>query len=377
MTTPFPFTSLQVLTAAQLNDITVLPINDQTNDYTLVANDRGKRVIMNKATANTVTVNNSVFGVGDSVFIANKGAGVSTITAGAGVTINVSGSLALAQYGGGTLIALSASTFTFFPAGGVSTLDVEFLLVGGGGGGGRGQCGAGGGAGGFVTGTGIIGKDTYTVKVGAGGTGSTVFPNSGRNGTASSFISSANGGGGGAGSEGAKLGQNGASGGGGADSAAGGAGVSGEGNAGGNGAGNTTACGGGGGAGGTGSNGSGTTGGAGGAASTNDYTGSSISYSGGGGGGGSTAGGAAGTNAGAGTTTVGGNATANRGGGGGGGFGANNGGNGGSGQVVIRYLTADAAAFTITATGATSGTPTVSGAYSYFEYTSTGTLVVA
>jgi hypothetical protein len=30
MTTPFPFTSGQVLTAAQMNDITVLPINDQT-----------------------------------------------------------------------------------------------------------------------------------------------------------------------------------------------------------------------------------------------------------------------------------------------------------------------------------------------------------
>ena len=75
-------------------------------------------------------------------------------------------------------------------------------------------------------------------------------------------------------------------------------------------------------------------------------------------------------------TGNGGAATVNRGGGGGGG-GTGDGGNGGSGQVVIRYLTADAAAFTITATGATSGTPTVNGAYSYFQYTSTGTLVVA
>jgi hypothetical protein len=40
-------------------------------------------------------------------------------------------------------------------------------------------------------------------------------------------------------------------------------------------------------------------------------------------------------------------------------------------------LTADATGLTITATGATSGTPTVSGSYSYFQYTSTGTLVVA
>ena len=118
MTTPFPFTSGQVLTAAQMNDITVLPINDQTDDYTLVAGDNGKRVIMNKATATTITVDDAVFGVGDSVFIANKGAGVSTITAGAGVTINTTGSLALAQYGGGTLVFLSASVATFFPSGG-------------------------------------------------------------------------------------------------------------------------------------------------------------------------------------------------------------------------------------------------------------------
>jgi hypothetical protein len=65
------------------------------------------------------------------------------------------------------------SSLTTQLVGGAATLDVDFLLVGGGGGGGRGQVGAGGGAGGFVTGSGIIGKDTYTVKVGAGGTGST------------------------------------------------------------------------------------------------------------------------------------------------------------------------------------------------------------
>jgi hypothetical protein len=77
MTTPFPFTSGQVLTAAQMNDITVLPINDQTaslHAWLLVT--AGKRVIMNAATANTITVDDAVFGVGDSVFIANKGAGV-------------------------------------------------------------------------------------------------------------------------------------------------------------------------------------------------------------------------------------------------------------------------------------------------------------
>jgi hypothetical protein len=52
MTTPFPFVAGAVLTAAELNAITTLPINDQTDDYTLVVGDVGKRVIMNKATAN-------------------------------------------------------------------------------------------------------------------------------------------------------------------------------------------------------------------------------------------------------------------------------------------------------------------------------------
>ena len=119
MATPFPFGSGNTLTAAQMNAITTLPINDQTASYTAVVGDVGKRIVMNVATANTVTINNSVFAVGDTIFIANKGAGVTTVTAGAGVTINTSGSLALAQHGGGTLVALSASVFTFFSSGGV------------------------------------------------------------------------------------------------------------------------------------------------------------------------------------------------------------------------------------------------------------------
>ncbi len=113
MTTPFPFTSGQTLTAAQMNAITTLPINDETASYTLVVGDVGNRVIMNVASANTVTVNNNVFGASDQVQIINKGAGTTTITAGAGVTINSASGLTLVQYQSGTLIALSASTFLF------------------------------------------------------------------------------------------------------------------------------------------------------------------------------------------------------------------------------------------------------------------------
>jgi hypothetical protein len=115
MTTPFPFVAGAVLTAAELNAITTLPINDQTASYTLVVGDVGKRVVMNVASANTVTVDDSIFGVGDTIFIANKGAGATTVTAGSGVTVNTAGSLVIAQHGGGTLVATSASVFTFLP----------------------------------------------------------------------------------------------------------------------------------------------------------------------------------------------------------------------------------------------------------------------
>jgi hypothetical protein len=119
MTTPFPFSAGAVLTAQQLNDITNLPINDQTASYTLVVGDVGKRVVMNVASANTVTVNNSIFTAGDTIFIANKNA-ATTITAGAGVTINSASGLELAQYQSGTLVALSASSFLFFESDGGS-----------------------------------------------------------------------------------------------------------------------------------------------------------------------------------------------------------------------------------------------------------------
>jgi len=113
MTTPFPFVAGAVLTAQQLNDITNLPINDQTASYVLVVGDAGKRVIMNVASANTVTVNNSIFTAGDTVEVLNKGAGATTITAGAGVTINSASGLVVSQYQSGKLIALSASSFLF------------------------------------------------------------------------------------------------------------------------------------------------------------------------------------------------------------------------------------------------------------------------
>jgi hypothetical protein len=210
MTTPFPFVSGQVLTAAQLNDIQNLPISDKTASYTLIAGDETKRTMMNNASATTITVNNSIFTVGDVIQVANKGAGTCTITAGAGVTINTSGSLSLAQYGGGYLLALSASTFTFFNLGagnlyGVATGGTsssitvsgqaytllsflsdsnlvvskaglfDVLLVGGGGASGSARSNygtsGGGAAGGLLQQTVYLTAGTYTVDVGSGGAG--------------------------------------------------------------------------------------------------------------------------------------------------------------------------------------------------------------
>ena len=112
------FTAGQVLTAAQ---VTALQTNDfnqtvsvKTDSYTLVAADKGTRVVMNKATATTITVNTSLFNAGDTLWIHNIGAGVCTITAGT-ATVSTAGSLALAQNAGGTLYFTSAGVAIFFP----------------------------------------------------------------------------------------------------------------------------------------------------------------------------------------------------------------------------------------------------------------------
>jgi hypothetical protein len=183
VTTPFPFVVGAPLRAEELNDITNLPINDQTASYTLVVGDAGKRVVMNVASANTVTINDSIFGVGDTLEVLNKGAGATTITAGSGVTLNGL-SLVLSQYQGASITFLSASVALVFPTGGKSvktevtafTASGTFTvpagvtyaiahMVGGGGGSGRSSTAGGTGgtssvafAGGTVSATGGLGQ---------------------------------------------------------------------------------------------------------------------------------------------------------------------------------------------------------------------------
>jgi hypothetical protein len=120
------FTAGQVLTAAQVNAVQANDYNQTVStkvaSYVLVAADKGTRVVMDSATATTITVNTSLFNAGDTLFIQNIGAGVCTITAGT-ATVSTLGSLALDQYGSGTLYFTSAGVSIFYPsAGGASGL---------------------------------------------------------------------------------------------------------------------------------------------------------------------------------------------------------------------------------------------------------------
>lgn len=66
--------------------------NLQTDNYTLVAGDKGKRIRMNKATAVNLTVppNSSVAYTTDTwIVVENTGAGQVTIVEGSGVTVNI------------------------------------------------------------------------------------------------------------------------------------------------------------------------------------------------------------------------------------------------------------------------------------------------
>jgi hypothetical protein len=258
--------------------------------------------------------------------------------------------------------------------------NVSYLAVAGGAGGGLGS-GGGGGAGGLLTGTvGVSSGASYSIVIGAGGSGATSSAVAGgAGGNTTGLTVSATGGGGGGSYTGSSssttVGQAGGSGGGGSGrngtTQAGGAGTSGQGFAGG--ASQSAAnygSGGGGGASAAGSVGGTTAGGAGGAGSSSSISGSAVTYGGGGGGGatdsttagagGSGGGGAGSANPGTGTA-----GTANLGGGGGGGGGtAGNGGAGGSGVFVISYAGAQRG---------TGGTVTSSGGNTIHTFTSSGT----
>ena len=84
-------TSLDVTGAVAAGSLVApLAFNNQTASYTLVLADAGKAVEVNNASANTLTVppNSSVaFPTGTQIIVFQQGAGATTITAGAGVTL--------------------------------------------------------------------------------------------------------------------------------------------------------------------------------------------------------------------------------------------------------------------------------------------------
>lgn len=90
-----------------------ITLDRKTASYTLVANDNGKMIEMNVASANTLTIDASVFSAGNQILISQYGAGQTTITAGAGVTLRSSGGKlkTSAQYSLVTIIAISSTEF--------------------------------------------------------------------------------------------------------------------------------------------------------------------------------------------------------------------------------------------------------------------------
>ena len=97
----------------------LISANRNTSNYTLVIGDANKLVEMNLAGANTLTVppNSSVaFSVGTQILLAQYGAGQTTVTAGAGVTIRSGGgAIKLAQqYAGATLIKIATDEWYLF-----------------------------------------------------------------------------------------------------------------------------------------------------------------------------------------------------------------------------------------------------------------------
>lgn len=92
-----------------------LTLNAQTGNYTLVLGDSAKQVEMNVASGNALTVppNSSVaFPTGTAILVVQTGAGQTTLTPGAGVTINGTPGLKLrAQWSAATLIKRGTDTW--------------------------------------------------------------------------------------------------------------------------------------------------------------------------------------------------------------------------------------------------------------------------
>ena len=99
-------------------DDTTLSFNAQTGTtYTLVAADLGKLVTTSNASAVTVTIPPSVFSAGNQINVQSIGVGLTSFTAGAGVTITSTGAteaapILRARFSACTIICTASNTFT-------------------------------------------------------------------------------------------------------------------------------------------------------------------------------------------------------------------------------------------------------------------------
>ena len=104
----------KTLTSPKIN----LTLNPQTGTtYTLVAADSGKLVTSSNAAAVVITIPPSVFAAGEQINVQSIGAGLTSFTQGAGVTITSTGATATApilraQYSACTIICTASNTFT-------------------------------------------------------------------------------------------------------------------------------------------------------------------------------------------------------------------------------------------------------------------------
>lgn len=92
---------------------TTIGFNAQTTtSYVLTAADRDKLVTLSNASANTVTIPNGIFSVGDSVNLQQIGIGQTTILNDGTTTFTGSGTKIRVQYGAATIICTGTNTFT-------------------------------------------------------------------------------------------------------------------------------------------------------------------------------------------------------------------------------------------------------------------------
>jgi hypothetical protein len=83
-----------------------------TTSYTLALTDRDKLVTLSNSSANTVTIPNGVFSVGDSVNLQQIGTGQTTIQGDGTATFTGTGTKLRAQYSAATIICTGTNTFT-------------------------------------------------------------------------------------------------------------------------------------------------------------------------------------------------------------------------------------------------------------------------